>query len=84
MYANSFYGANYLPSDESLKEDIVTAIRSGIGDIDALRVEDFTWKADGKSDTNLVAQQAREVNLAFYHKSTDTIGHIAQYPLIIS
>jgi hypothetical protein len=38
---------------------------------------------DGKSDTVLIAQQAREVNPTFYHESVD-IGHVAQYPLIIA
>ncbi len=44
---------------------------------------DFTWKADGKSDTGFIAQQAREVNPVFYHESAGT-GNIAQYPLIIA
>jgi hypothetical protein len=83
IYANSFYGANYLQSDASLKKDIVPAARRGLADIEALQVVDFTWKADGKSDTGLIAQQAREVNPAFYHESAG-IGNIAQYPLIIA
>jgi hypothetical protein len=83
VYANNFYGANYLPSDASLKKDVVPAARSGLADIEALQVVDFTWKADGKSDTGLIAQQAREVNPVFYHESAG-IGNIAQYPLIIA
>ena len=83
VYANSFYGANYLQSDASLKKDIVPAARHGLADIEALQVVDFTWKADGKSDTGLIAQQARDVNPAFYNESAG-IGIIAQYPLIIA
>ena len=83
VYANSFYGANYLPSDASLKKDVVPAVRSGLGDIEALKVVDFTWKADNKPDTGLIAQQARSVNPAFCFES-DGIANIAQYPLIIA
>ena len=42
VYANNFYGANYLPSDASLKKDVVPAARSGLADIDALQVVYFT------------------------------------------
>ncbi len=52
VYANSFYGANYLPSDASLKKDVVPAARSGLGDIEALKVVDFMWKADNKPFTD--------------------------------
>ena len=83
VYANSFYGANYLQSDASLKKDIVPAVRSGLEDIDALQVVDFTWKATGKPDTGLLAQQARDVNPSYFGES-DGIAHIAQYPLIVS
>ena len=44
---------------------------------------DFTWKADGKSDTGLITQQARNVNPSFYQDSADK-GHVAQYPIIIA
>ncbi len=83
MYANIFYGANYLPSDASLKKDVVPAIRSGLGDIETLKVVDFTWKADNKPDTGLIPQQARSVNPAYCCES-DGLAHIAQYPLIVS
>ncbi len=42
---------------------------------------DFTWKTAGKSDTGLIAQQARPVNPAFYKERAGMIGHVAQYPL---
>ncbi len=83
VYANSFCGANYLPSDTSLKKDVVPATRSGLDDIEALKVVDFTRKSDSKPDTGSIAQQARSVNPAFCFES-DGLAHIAQYPLIIS
>ena len=81
--ANSFIGNIVAPSDASLKKDITPTIRSGLADIESLQVVDFNWKVDGKSDTGLIAQQAREVNPAFYHESAG-IGHVAQYPLSTS
>ena len=84
VYSDAFHGIVVAPSDASLKKDIVPAARSGLKDIDALKVVDFTWKANGKSDTGLIAQQAREVNPAFYHESAEMLGNIAQYPLIIA
>ena len=51
VYANNFFGANYLLSDASLKKDVVPATKSGLDDIEALKVVDFTWKADNKPDT---------------------------------
>ncbi len=84
VYANAFVGIVVTPYDASLKTDIVQAARSGLEDIDALPVVDFTWKADAKHDTDLIAQQAREVNPALYHEGVDMIGHIAQYPLLVA
>ncbi len=83
VYANNFYGANYLPSDASLKKDVAPAVRSGLADIHVLQVVDFTWKADNKEDKGLIAQQARSVNHAYCCES-EGLAHIAQYPLIIS
>jgi len=83
VYSDAFHGIVVAPSDASLKKDIVPAARRGLADIEALQVVDFTWKADGKLDTGLIAQQAREVNPVFYQESAG-IGNIAQYPLIIA
>ncbi len=83
VYANNFYGANYLPIDASLKKGVVPAARSGLGDIEALKIVDFTWKADNKPDTGLIAQQARDINPA-YCCEYDGLAHIAQYPIIVS
>ncbi len=66
-----------------MKKDIVSATWRGLADIESLQVVDFTWKADSKSDTVLIAQEVREVNSAFYHESGG-IGHVTQYPLIVA
>ena len=66
------------------KKIYILAAHSGLEHIESHQVIDFTWKADGKSDTGLIAPQARQVNLAFYRESVDMIGDIAQYPHIIS
>ncbi len=82
VYSYAFHEIVVAPSDDSLKKGIVPTARGGLKDVDALQVMDFAWKADGRSDTGLIAQQVREVNPAFYHESADMIGHVAQHPLI--
>jgi hypothetical protein len=82
VYANNFYGANYLPSDASLKKDVIPAAWSGLGDIEALKAVDFTWKADNKPDTGLISQHARDINPAYWCES-DGLAHVAQYPIIV-
>ena len=83
VFAFQFVGSIVAPSDETLKESIVSTTRSGLSDIDALRVVDYTWKSTGKRDTGLIAQEAKEVNPNFVVE-IDGLYHVAQYPLIVS
>ncbi len=67
----------------TLKKDAITNNKSGLDDIEALRVVDFTWKSNEKRDRGLIAQEAREVSPDFVVENEGLL-HVASYPLILS
>jgi hypothetical protein len=83
VHSNFFYGFLVGVSDLTLKKDVITNNKSGLDDIEALRVVDFTWKSNEKRDRGLIAQEAREVNPDFVVENEGLL-HVASYPLILS
>ena len=61
----------------------MTNNRSGLHDIDALRVIDFTWKSNEKRDRGLIAQEARDANPDFVVENEGLL-HVSSYPIILS
>jgi hypothetical protein len=57
----------------SLKKDIIANNQSSLHAMDALRVVDFTWKSNEKSDRELIVQEAHEVSPDFGVENEDLL-----------
>ena len=58
--ATAYASAFATPSDSTLKSDIVE-IEDAVSKVQKIRGVDFVWKATGKSDTGVIAQEVEQV-----------------------